>query len=89
MRSDSLRTGGIFGGGALGTALVLATGCLGTKVLLLLGVSSGVLSGLSTLEPYRPGLLARGVVALAFAGWRFYRRRVSGTPTPNVRAEGL
>ena len=89
MRSDSLRTGGIPGGGALGTALVFATGCLGTKVLLVLGLSSGVLSGLSTLEPYRPVLLALGVAALAFAGWRITRRRMSGSSRADVRAEGL
>ena len=89
MRRDSLGTGGVLGGGMLGTALVFATGCLGTKLLLLLGVSSGVLCGLSTLEPYRPVLLALGVAALAFAGWRIYRRRMSGSSTANLRAEGL
>ncbi len=89
MRRDLVGTGGIFGGGALGTALVFAAGCLGTKVLLLLGVSSGVLSGLSILEPYRPVLLAMGVAAMSFAGWRIYRRRVTGSSAADVRVAGL
>ncbi len=89
MRRNSLRTSGVFGGGALSAALLFATGCLGTKVLLLLGVSSGVLSGVSALEPYRPVLLALGVAALAFAGWRIYRRRMSGSSAAGVRAEGV
>ena len=33
MKRDTVATGGALGGGALGTALVFVTGCLGTKVL--------------------------------------------------------
>ena len=33
MKKETVATGGALGGGALGTALVFATGCLGTKRL--------------------------------------------------------
>ena len=89
MRRDSLGTGGVLGGGVLGTALVFATGCLGTKMLLFLGVSSGALGGLSILEPFRPALLTMGVAALAFVGWRIYRRRTSGPSAADLRTEQL
>ena len=80
MKKESVATGSALGGGALGTALVFVTGCLGTKVLLFLGVSSGVLSGLEPLEPYRPLLLLSGGVALAFGLWRIVRRRRAAEP---------
>jgi hypothetical protein len=41
MKKETVATGGALGGGALGTALVFATGCLGTKALVFLGISSG------------------------------------------------
>ena len=75
MKNGSVAIGGALGGGALGTALGLATFCLGTKVLLLLGLSSGALSGLSALEPYRPLLLVVGAAAIAGGLWRLVRRR--------------
>ena len=75
MEKGRLATGGALGGGVLGTALVFATGCLGAKVLLFLGLSSGALSGLSVLEPYRPLLLVAGAAALAVGLWRMVRRR--------------
>ena len=75
MEKGTLVTGGALGGGALGTALVFVTGCLGTNVLLFLGISSGALSGLSVLEPYRPVLLVVGAAALAVGLWRIVRRR--------------
>ena len=54
MKKESVATGSALGGGAAGTMLVFATGCLGTKLLLLLGVSSGVLGGLEALGPTGP-----------------------------------
>ena len=62
MNKGKAATGGALGSGALATALVFASGCLGTSVLLFLGISSGVLGGLSALEPYRPFLLVLGGV---------------------------
>ena len=75
MEKGTVATGGAIGGGALGTALVFATGCLGTKVLLFLGISSGALSGLSVLGPYRTVVLVLGGAALATGLWRIVRRR--------------
>ena len=72
---EELATRGILGGGAVGTALIFATGCLGTNLLVLLGVSSGALGALSVLEPYRPLLLVVSGVALAAGLWRILRRR--------------
>ncbi len=77
---EKLATGGVLGGGALGTALVLATGCLGAKALVLLGISSGALGGLSALEPYRPLLLVVSGAALAGGLWQLVRRRRTGPP---------
>ena len=79
MERGKVATGGVLGGGALGTALVFATGCLGAKVLLFLGISSGALSGLSVLEPYRPALLVMGAAALALGLWQIVRRRRAST----------
>jgi mercuric ion transport protein len=81
MKKETVATGGALGGGALGTALVFATGCLGTKALVFLGISSGALSGLSALEPYRPLLLAVGAAALAVGLWRIVRRRKAAQPS--------
>ena len=75
MEKDTAATGGALSGGTIATALVLATGCVGTKVLLFLGISSGVLGGLSVLAPYRPLLLVLGGAALALGIWRIVRRR--------------
>ncbi len=81
MEKGTLATRGALGGGAIGTALVFVTGCLGTKVLLFLGISSGALSGLSSLEPYRPVLLVVGGAALAVGLWRIVRRRWTRQPS--------
>lgn len=89
MKKEVVATSGALGGGALGAALVFATGCLGTKVLLFLGVSSGALSGLSGLEPYRPALLVFGAAALAFGLWRAIRRRRSAGALAVERAGGF
>lgn len=75
MKNETVATGSALGGGALGATLVFVTGCLGTKVLLFLGISSGALSGLAALEPYRLALLVVGVAALAVGLWRIVRRR--------------
>ncbi len=80
MKRESVTTGSAFGGGALGTALVFATGCLGTKALLFLGVSTGMLGGLEALAPYRPVLLVSGAAAFAFGLWRVVRRRRASGP---------
>jgi mercuric ion transport protein len=80
MEKGTVATGGALGGGALGTALVFLTGCLETKVLLFLGISSGALSSLGALEPYRPVLLGVGIVALAVGVWRIARRRRDAAP---------
>ncbi len=81
MKKETVATNSALGGGALGTALVFATGCLGTKVLLFLGISSGALSGLTALEPYRPALLLVGGAAFAVGLWRIVRRRKAAEPT--------
>ena len=80
MKRETVATSSALGGGALGTALVFVTGCLGTKVLLFLGISSGALSGLEALEPYRPLLLVVGGAAFAFGLWRIVRRRRAAAP---------
>ena len=77
MEKGTVATSGALGSGALGTALVFATGCLGAKLLLFLGISSGALSGLSALEPYRPVLLVVAAAALAVGLWRIVRRRLA------------
>ena len=79
MRNDKLAAQGALGGGALSTVLVFVSGCLGAKVLLLLGVSAGAMGWLSSLEPYRIPLAVLGLAAFAFGGWRIYRRRVAAT----------
>ena len=81
MEKRTVATGGVIGGGTLTTALVFATGCLGTKVLLFLGVSTGIVSGISALEPYRPLLLVVGGAALVAGLWRITRRRRAAEPT--------
>ncbi len=80
MKKETVATGGALGGGALGAALVFVTGCLGTKVLLFLGISSGALSGLTALEPYRPLLLVFGGAVFAVGIWRIVRRRKAAEP---------
>ena len=81
MKKGTLATGGALGGGALGAGAVFVTGCLGTKVLLILGISSGAVGGLSVLEPYRPILLVVGGAALAIGLWRIVRRRRTAQPS--------
>ncbi|MEE8550922.1 MAG: mercuric transporter MerT family protein [Gemmatimonadota bacterium] len=75
METGKLATRGALGGGVLGTTLVVISGCLGAKVLLLVGVSAGALGWLSNLEPYRLPLAGVAFVAFGFAGWRIYRSR--------------
>ncbi len=81
MEEGTVATGSALGSGALGSVLVFVTGCLGTKVLLFLGISSGALSGLTALEPYRPALLGAGIAALAIGVWRVLRRRRAAGPS--------
>ena len=61
-------------GGVLGLSALIASCCVGPALFLLFGVSVGVLSRLSALEPLRPYLIAAGGGLLAWAGWRLYRR---------------
>ncbi len=75
MEQGKATTSAAIGGGALGTFLVFATGCLTAKVLLFLGISSGALGGLSALEPYRPLLVIVSAAALGAGLWRIVRRR--------------
>lgn len=56
--------------GALVSAALVASCCLGPVLFLLFGASIGALSTLGTLEPYRPHFVA---VALGFWGYGFYR----------------
>ncbi len=81
MEEGTVATGSALGSGALGSVLVFVTGCLGTKVLLFLGISSGALSGLTALEPYRPALQGAGIAALAIGVWRVLRRRRAAGPS--------
>ena len=81
MKKETVATGSALGGGALGGALVFLSGCLGAKVLLFLGISSGALSGLTALEPYRPVLLVLGGAAFAVGLWRVVRRRSASAPS--------
>ena len=81
MEEGTVATGSALGSGALGSVLVFVTGCLGTTVLLFLGISSGALSGLTALEPYRPPLLGAGIAALAVGVWRVLRRRRAAGPS--------
>ncbi len=88
MEKGTVATGGALGGGALGTALAFATSCLGTSVLVLLGISGGALGALSLLEPYRPVLLVVGSAALAVGLWRIVRRRPKERIVDAIRGEG-
>ena len=81
MEEGTVATGSALGSGALGSVLVFVTGCLGTKVLLFLGISSGALSDLTALEPYRPALLGAGIAALAVGVWRVLRRQRAAGPS--------
>lgn len=58
-----------------GVAAVLAsTCCLGPLILVSIGLSGAWIGQLSRLEPFRPLFLIVALVALAFAGYRIYRR---------------
>ena len=83
MDKESITTRSALGGGAVTTGLVLVTGCLGSKALVLLGISTGALGALSDIAPYRPLLLVAGLAAVAFGAWRIYRSRTTPAVTPH------
>ena len=56
--------------GALLSAALVASCCLGPVLFLLFGASIGALSALGALEPYRPYFIT---AALGFWGYGFYR----------------
>jgi mercuric ion transport protein len=56
--------------GALVSAALLASCCLGSVLFLLVGTSIGVLGAFSALAPYRAGFIT---AALGFWGYGFYR----------------
>jgi mercuric ion transport protein len=66
------------GSGALvvgGLAAILAsTCCLGSLVLVMLGLSGAWIGNLTRLEPYRPFFIAGALVALFLAGRRIFRQ---------------
>src|SRR6266851_1216493 len=72
------------GSGALivgGLAAILAsTCCLGPLVLVALGLSGAWIGNLTLLEPYRPFFIGGALVALFFAGRRFFRPARSCQP---------
>jgi mercuric ion transport protein len=58
-----------------GLAALLASGCCVAPLLLALaGVSGAWIGQLRRIEPYSPWLMGLSVLALAFAGWRLFRR---------------
>ncbi len=61
-------------GGAIGASLLIASCCVAPTLFLLFGISAGGLGMLAVLEPYRPIFMALGGAALAYAGWRSFRR---------------
>jgi mercuric ion transport protein len=68
-----------------GIAALLASGCcVAPLVLALVGVSGAWISQLRRIEPYSPWLMALSLVALAVAGWRLYRRRVTTSSACDV-----
>ena len=61
-------------GGEIGASLLIASCCVAPTLFLLFGISAGGLGMLAVLEPYRPIFMALGGAALAYAGWRSFRR---------------
>ena len=58
-----------------GLAALLASGCCVVPLLMALaGVSGAWIGQLRRIEPWSPWLMALSFAALAFAGWRLYRR---------------
>ena len=58
-----------------GIAALLASGCCVAPLLLALaGISGTWIGQLRRIEPWSPWLMALSFAALAFAGWRLYRR---------------
>lgn len=58
--------------GGLG-AILASLCCLGPLLLLALGFSGAWLANLTALEPYRPVFILISLIALFFAGQRFFR----------------
>ncbi len=60
-------------GGALGTAVLYAAGCVGSKLLILLGLSAGAVGAGVSPGPVLWLVSALGAAVLLYAGWRIYR----------------
>ena len=56
------------------SAVLASTCCLGPLILASIGLSGAWIAQLTRLEPFRPLFLIVASVALAFAGYRIYRR---------------
>jgi mercuric ion transport protein len=61
--------------GALASAALIASCCLGPVLFLAFGISIGALGGLSALEPYRPLFIAAGFGSWGYGFLRLYRPR--------------
>ncbi len=62
-----------------GIAALLASGCCVAPLLLALaGISGTWIGQLRRIEPWSPWLMGLSFAALAFAGWRLYRRPSDG-----------
>ena len=60
-----------------GIAGVLASACcIGPLVLVSIGLGGAAAGIVATFEPLRPVFIAIALAALAFAGWKIYRRPV-------------
>ena len=63
-----------------GIAALLASGCCVAPLLLALaGISGTWIGQLRRIEPWSPWLMGLSFAALAFAGWRLYRRPSEGS----------
>ena len=82
-----MKTHAAAGGGLAGglVALGVASGCLGAKLLVFVGLSAGTLGFLEALEPYRWLILLVGTGALAVLGWRLGHGVVGRRPERSAR----
>src|SRR6266705_4125270 len=69
--SDRTGSGALLVGGV--AAILAPTCCLGSLVLVALGLSGAWIGNLTLLEPYRPFFIGGALVALFFAGRRIFR----------------
>ncbi len=62
--------------GALASALLALSCCIGPLLFMLFGVSMASFSFLNVLGPYRPLFQLLAVTLLGYAWYRYYRRRL-------------